>query len=196
MKIYNSVCELIGNTPLLKLNIIKEKYGLNADIFAKLEYFNPGGSVKDRVALHIIEQAEKEVEDIYYNIIAEILHEREIGPKALNEMIEDEDTLKELVICKAKRKLDKTLIKMCDKIDIKHINLKWGLSGAGLVALGKFMEIDPLAYVGIGMGKSWDEFKALGWRAIIITVLVIAATYYGAAIVAHVVLVLTGVPAA
>ena len=52
-----------------------------------------------------------------------------------------------------------------------------------------------LAYVGIGMGKSWDEFKALGWRAIVITVLVIAATYYGAAIVAHIVLVLTGVPA-
>ena len=53
-----------------------------------------------------------------------------------------------------------------------------------------------LAYVGIGMGKSWDEFKALGWRAVIITILVIAATYYGAAIVAHIVLVLTGVPAA
>ena len=52
-----------------------------------------------------------------------------------------------------------------------------------------------LAYVGIGMGKSWDEFKALGWRAIVITILVIAATYYGAAIVAHIVLVLTGVPA-
>ena len=46
-----------------------------------------------------------------------------------------------------------------------------------------------LAYVGIGMGKSWDEFKALGWRAIVITVLVIASTYYGAAIVAHIVLV-------
>ena len=105
------------------------------------------------IARHIKRRAiaEKEVEDIYYNIIAEILHEREIGPKALNEMIEDEETLKELVICKAKRKLDKTLIKMCDKIDIKHINLKWGLSGAGLVALGKFMEIDPLAYVGIGI---------------------------------------------
>ena len=53
-----------------------------------------------------------------------------------------------------------------------------------------------LAYVGIGMGKSWDEFKALGWRAVVITTLVIAATYYGAAIVAHIVLVLTGVPAA
>lgn len=53
-----------------------------------------------------------------------------------------------------------------------------------------------LAYVGIGMGKSWNEFKALGWKAILITVLVIAATYYGAAIVAHVILVLTGVPVA
>lgn len=53
-----------------------------------------------------------------------------------------------------------------------------------------------LAYVGIGMGKSWKEFKALGWKAVVITVLVIAATYYGAAIVAHIVLVLTGVPAA
>ena len=51
-----------------------------------------------------------------------------------------------------------------------------------------------LAYVGIGMGKSWDEFKALGWRAVVITILVIATTYYGAAIVAHLVLVLTGVP--
>ena len=53
-----------------------------------------------------------------------------------------------------------------------------------------------LAYVGIGMGKSWDEFKALGWRAIVITILVIAATYYGSVLVAHIVLVLTGVPAA
>ena len=53
-----------------------------------------------------------------------------------------------------------------------------------------------LAYVGIGMGKSWDEFKALGWRAIVITLLVIAATYYGSAIVSHIVLVLSGVPAA
>ena len=52
-----------------------------------------------------------------------------------------------------------------------------------------------LAYVGIGMGKSWNEFKALGPRAVIITMLVIASTYFGAAIVAHVVLVMTGVPA-
>ncbi len=53
-----------------------------------------------------------------------------------------------------------------------------------------------LAYVGIGMGKSWNEFKRLGWRAVIITILVIASTYFGSAVVAHVILVLTGVPAA
>ena len=52
-----------------------------------------------------------------------------------------------------------------------------------------------LAYVGIGMGKSWEEFRALGGRAIIVTMLVIAATYYGSAVVAHIVLALTGVPA-
>lgn len=51
-----------------------------------------------------------------------------------------------------------------------------------------------LAYVGIGMGKSWNEFKALGPRAVLITMLVIASTYFGAAIVAHIVLVMTGVP--
>lgn len=52
-----------------------------------------------------------------------------------------------------------------------------------------------LAYVGIGMGKSWNEFKTLGSRAIIITMLVIASTYLGSALVAHIVLVMTGVPA-
>lgn len=52
-----------------------------------------------------------------------------------------------------------------------------------------------LAYVGIGMGKSWNEFKTLGSRAIIITILVIASTYLGSALVAHIILVMTGVPA-
>ena len=51
-----------------------------------------------------------------------------------------------------------------------------------------------LAYVGIGMGKSWGEFKALGWKAIIITMLVIASTYLGSAFVAHFILVVTVVP--
>ncbi|OED00524.1 MULTISPECIES: hypothetical protein [Methanobrevibacter] len=50
-----------------------------------------------------------------------------------------------------------------------------------------------LAYVGIGMGKSWDEFKALGPKAVIITILVIASTYLGLALVAQVILMLTGV---
>ncbi len=58
MNIYNSVCGLIGNTPLLRLgNFIKSR-SLNAEIFAKLEYFNPAGSIKDRVALEMIETAE------------------------------------------------------------------------------------------------------------------------------------------
>lgn len=59
-KIYNSVIELIGKTPLLELSNIEKDLNLNARILAKLEYFNPGGSVKDRVAKNMIEMAEKE----------------------------------------------------------------------------------------------------------------------------------------
>ena len=58
MKVYGSVGELIGHTPLLELKNTEKKYGLQARIFAKLEYFNPAGSVKDRVALAMIEDAE------------------------------------------------------------------------------------------------------------------------------------------
>lgn len=58
-KIYNSADELIGKTPLLELKRIEEKFGLKAKIFAKLEYFNPAGSVKDRIAKAMIEDAEK-----------------------------------------------------------------------------------------------------------------------------------------
>lgn len=58
-KIYKSVSELIGNTPLVELVNIKSKYNLNANIFAKLECFNPAGSAKDRVALSIINDAEE-----------------------------------------------------------------------------------------------------------------------------------------
>jgi cysteine synthase A len=58
MKIANSITDLIGNTPLVKLNKISE--GLGADIVAKLEFFNPGGSVKDRIGNAMIEAAEKE----------------------------------------------------------------------------------------------------------------------------------------
>ena len=58
-KIYDSALELIGRTPLVKLNSIKDKYNLKADILAKVEYFNPAGSVKDRIALAMVEDAEK-----------------------------------------------------------------------------------------------------------------------------------------
>ena len=58
-RIYQQLTELIGNTPLLKLNRLSEKYHTKASILAKLEYFNPSGSVKDRIALAMIEDAEQ-----------------------------------------------------------------------------------------------------------------------------------------
>ncbi len=57
--IYNNLTELVGNTPLLSLSRIKEATGAGAEIVAKIEYFNPGGSVKDRIALAMIEDAEE-----------------------------------------------------------------------------------------------------------------------------------------
>ena len=57
-KIYKSATELIGKTPLLEASNIEKKYDLEARLLLKLEYFNPAGSVKDRVAKAIIEQAE------------------------------------------------------------------------------------------------------------------------------------------
>ncbi|MCM1336003.1 MAG: cysteine synthase A [Bacteroides sp.] len=59
MKVYQSVTELIGRTPLLELVNTEKKEGLGAKIYAKLELFNPAGSVKDRVAAGMIEDAEK-----------------------------------------------------------------------------------------------------------------------------------------
>ena len=59
MAVYNSIEQLIGNTPMLKLDKIKAKYGLKADIYAKLEYLNPAGSVKDRVGRAMLDDAEK-----------------------------------------------------------------------------------------------------------------------------------------
>lgn len=58
-KIYTSITELIGGTPLVQLNKYKEKEGLDANILAKLEYFNPAGSVKDRIAKAMIEASEE-----------------------------------------------------------------------------------------------------------------------------------------
>ena len=57
-RIYTSADQLIGGTPLLELTHIEKFYGLNAKILAKLEYFNPAGSVKDRVAKAMIDDAE------------------------------------------------------------------------------------------------------------------------------------------
>ena len=57
MRYYDNVVELIGNTPLVRLNRVTE--GISATVLAKVEYFNPGGSVKDRIALRMVEEAEK-----------------------------------------------------------------------------------------------------------------------------------------
>ena len=57
-KIYTSADQLIGNTPLLELTHIEKEFGLKAKILAKLEYFNPAGSVKDRIAKSMIDDAE------------------------------------------------------------------------------------------------------------------------------------------
>ena len=57
--IYTSADQLIGKTPLLELTYIEKKFGLKAKILAKLEYFNPAGSVKDRIAKAMIDAAEK-----------------------------------------------------------------------------------------------------------------------------------------
>lgn len=57
-KIYRSVAELVGRTPLLEVTNIEKKLNLKAKVLVKLEYFNPAGSIKDRVALQMIEDAE------------------------------------------------------------------------------------------------------------------------------------------
>ena len=59
MKIYKNVTELIGRTPLMEISNIANELNLKARVLVKLEYFNPAGSVKDRVALHMIEDAER-----------------------------------------------------------------------------------------------------------------------------------------
>ena len=58
-KIYKSADQLIGGTPLLELSGIEKEYGFKARLLAKLEYFNPAGSVKDRVAKAMLDEAEK-----------------------------------------------------------------------------------------------------------------------------------------
>ena len=58
-QIYQSLTQLVGNTPLLEVSNIEKELGLKARVVVKLEYFNPGGSVKDRVALAMINDAEE-----------------------------------------------------------------------------------------------------------------------------------------
>lgn len=58
MKIYDSITQLIGSTPIVRLGKFAKSHNINANILAKVEYFNPGGSVKDRIALAMIEDAE------------------------------------------------------------------------------------------------------------------------------------------
>lgn len=57
MRVYKTITETIGNTPLVELTNIEKKYSLKAKLFAKVEFFNPGGSVKDRIALAMIMDA-------------------------------------------------------------------------------------------------------------------------------------------
>ena len=57
-KIAKQLTELVGNTPLLELNKYSQAKGLETPVIAKVEFFNPGGSVKDRIALAMIEDAE------------------------------------------------------------------------------------------------------------------------------------------
>lgn len=59
MKVYQSITELVGKTPLLEVKNIEREKGLKAKVLVKLEYFNPAGSVKDRAALSMITEAEK-----------------------------------------------------------------------------------------------------------------------------------------
>lgn len=59
MKVYNKITDLIGNTPLVRLSNLIAAQELQAEVLAKLEYFNPAGSVKDRIALAMIDDAEK-----------------------------------------------------------------------------------------------------------------------------------------
>ncbi|MCI5905007.1 MAG: cysteine synthase A [Oscillospiraceae bacterium] len=59
MKVYKKITELVGGTPLLEIENIEKEEQLEAKIYAKLEYFNPGGSVKDRVAKAMIDDAEE-----------------------------------------------------------------------------------------------------------------------------------------
>jgi cystathionine beta-synthase len=58
--VLGSITEQIGHTPMVRLNKLPQSLGIEATIYAKLEFFNAGGSVKDRIALRMIEEAERQ----------------------------------------------------------------------------------------------------------------------------------------
>ena len=60
MEVYDSLTDAMGNTPLLRLKSVTKGVAGAGDVLAKIEYLNPGGSVKDRIALRMVETAERE----------------------------------------------------------------------------------------------------------------------------------------
>ena len=82
MKIYKNITELIGGTPLLELTNYERRNGLNATILAKLEYLNPAGSVKDRIAQAMIDAAEAAPAKMPRNAALSIRIRRSSSPPA------------------------------------------------------------------------------------------------------------------
>ena len=68
MKYAEHIVDLVGNTPLVKLNSVTD--GIAATVLAKVEYMNPGGSVKDRIALKMVEAAEASATDGTWHLVA------------------------------------------------------------------------------------------------------------------------------
>lgn len=58
--VMDSITQQIGNTPLVRLNRVPQSLGIEATVYAKLELFNAGGSIKDRIALRMVEEAERQ----------------------------------------------------------------------------------------------------------------------------------------
>ena len=76
-KIYNGILDLVGNTPLVEAANLGKKWNLKAKLLLKLEYFNPAGSVKDRVAKEMLEDAERRgVISAAASIIAKVTRDR------------------------------------------------------------------------------------------------------------------------
>ncbi len=74
--IYQGTLDLIGNTPLVEVKNIEQKYGLKARVLVKLEYLNPAGSVKDRIAKAMIEDAESQHQEILELVLLPLPRQR------------------------------------------------------------------------------------------------------------------------